>query len=71
MLHFQHGVLAVEPPFFSDWQLRTKAPKGICSSACISAKARVLIVSWTEQQARTGKDLCRDRAGAWTQSLHI
>lgn len=41
------------------------------SSVCIFAKALVLIVSWLENEARTGKDPCHDRTGAWTKSLHI
>lgn len=64
-------LLAVEALLFSDWQLRLEAPREICSSACISAKAWVLIVSWRERQARTGRDPCHDRAGALTDFPHI
>lgn len=41
------------------------------SSACISAKAHILIVCWPENQARRGRDLCHDRNAAWTQTPHI
>ena len=64
--------LPLSLPFLQTGSSNQKLPKRFTSSSAHSyAKARVLIVSWPENQARTWNDPCHDRIGPWRQSLHI